>query len=412
MRWDRTAWISALFYVAAVAVVSALALTDTVETWRFELGRASDVAGEYLFICSPILCGIVALNARRVANVSRGFAAGSRNPKAGAYRVWWRFAAVALIAHMMVLACAIVVVLRSDAASTLSAQPFVRQVGLIVFAAATGALLGARIRSIAFPAVVFLMGVLIALLVPQSHLRPLLLAGSGTFDFAFKQYSLSLLLLTVALAASVVLLAWWGTSISRAALVGLRALGVLVGAFALVLQTNDQTFALQWVGRAPLCVEQTPQVCAPPELVRANTEVADIASGIYDRATPVVAKHLPRKLELVGPGAYGQRFGSIEFETAQLANYHQVFYATASALAGANLCVDVLPGDKVEAQILASAIIVGWFEKNAGIDLPGSYPAAEEERLRALPVDQQRRTVARLLEEIRGCQGVNIEALR
>ncbi len=411
MRWDRTAWVSAVFYAAAVAVVASLTLVNTAGTWRFELGRASDVAGEYLFICAPILCGLVALNARRVVIVSRGFEVGSKNPKAGAYRLWLKFAVVALLVHLVVMSSAITVAWRSDAASTVSVQPLIRHVGLIVFAAAAGALLGAWIRSIALPAVVFVMGVLIALLVPQTHLRPFLLAGSGTFDFTFQEYPLSLIVLSVTLASAVVLLAWWSPTLPRVALAGIRTLGGIVGVLSLVLMMNNETYALQWVQRTPSCVEQTPRVCAPSQLVEVNTEVADISAQIYNQASPAVARELPAKLELVAPGAPGQTFGSVEFETSERGDFDRLFYETARSLAGANLCIENLPTDKIESQSVASAVVIGWFEKNAGLDIQGSYPHDKERRLLSLSVPQQRDTVARLIQEIRTCHGVDLGAL-
>jgi hypothetical protein len=392
--------------------VSTLTLTNLAPRWQYEYARAADAAGEYLFICAPLLCAIVALNARLVLVASGAFAVGSANPRAGAYRTWTKFAALAALVHAIVLGAALFVVWRSDGIRTLSPQPFVRQFAMIVLACALGAFLGAWIRSLVFPAVVFVLTIFVALLVPATHLRPFLLAGWGTFDFTYQRYAASLLLVTCVAAAGAMAASCWATRWRRVALIATRALAGVAVVTVITGLSREETFRLDWRDRPAYCLQQEPEVCAPAAMDPIAFEVGDVARGVSSAVPAVVAHEFPSRLDLVAPGRHEAAPGDVEVETADARDYDAVAYQTIRALSGANLCADALPAQKVEAQMVGGAVVIGWLEHAVGIDLPGSYPSDLTAKLMSLPRMRQSAVVAQVMRQVRSCEGVDLSGLQ
>lgn len=414
MRWDRTAWLSALFYAVAGAIVATLTLRNEAEQWRYEYARSTDAAGEYLFICAPILCALVALNARRVAAVTQHFATGSPNPRAGAYRTWIRFAAWAGVVHALVLGGAMIVCWRSSALpiTTVSFEPFVRQFALITLACAAGAFLGAWIPSVVLPAVIFALMLFVTLLIPATHVRPFLLAGSGTFDFTFQQYPRSLMILAVLTAISAALATCFVTRRGRLILWALRGMAIVGVVASVALMTTDGPFRLQWVAQQQACLQQTPGVCGPLHAINAVSEFGAIAQTIYRDVPSQVSSQFPKQLVVVAPGTPQEPANAIEFDTRDYGQYQALAYQAIRTLSGANLCVDTIKDRDVESQVVGAAVVLGWIEQRVHIDLPGSYPPDLVTRLLAMPTTQQTQTVSQLISQVRACNGVDLTKLQ
>jgi len=411
MRWDRTAWTSAAVYVAGSGVCATIALTNTHQLWRFEYARAADLCGEYLFFSAPILCAVAALHAQRLTALTAESASSFPNPLAGAHRSWRRFAALGAVLHLAILSVAAFVVWRSHGVESFSAQPYVRQLGLIVSASALGSLLGARVRSVALSGAIFGLGLLVALLIPGTHLRPFLLAGSGTFDFTYQKYSNRLIVLTVVAATAALLAATGLPHSTRPIRWARRSAAALLGVVAVVLLLPTSTFGLVDVSPSTSCMEQVPRVCGPTAMEVGTTEVGDIARSVRSAVPPDVAAVMPTSLELIRPGGVNPQGNGVEFQSFQLDDWASLVQSTIATLSGQNACLGQLPESEINNQVLGAAIVSGWIQLTTKNVVEGSFPSREVAMLRSLPEGQQIHVLISLCNQVWSCHGVDLGPL-
>jgi hypothetical protein len=304
------------------------------------------------------------------------------------------------------------VVWQSHGVASFSIQPLVRQYGLIACAASTGSLLGARLRSVAVPGAIFGLGLLVALLVPGTHVRPFLLAGSGSFDFTFQRYSSHLLLLTVAAAGAAMLAAAGAPRDSRTRSWCRRGLSAALAALALSLVTSAATFGLVDVRTRQTCMQQVPRVCGPEAFERGTTEVGDIAREITSAVPPPLAATMPAELRLLRPGDVDPKGVGVEIQTPQLADPLSVAHSTIATLSGQTACIDRLPDSRIRDQVVGAAMVAGWVQLRTGYVVDGSYPSREVARLRRLPEAEQVEAVTSLAKQVWACRGVDLGAFR
>lgn len=410
MKWDRTERIGVGLYLALSTVTAYLSLRSS-GAWHYELARATDAAGQYLFFTTPLLLALCALSAQRRAALTRDLAPALPQPDIGARATWMKFAAVASVFHLCAIGATVTVALYDDAAHVISYQPFMRQFLLIVGMAAAGGLLGPVARSVALPGVVMILTLFVAVLLPFTGVREFLLAGAGTFDFSFQRYSYALLLLGVLVAAGMMLpTVPWRSVSRRVNTVRIVAANTAL-AVAAVLMVSGSAYGLVNAKPTEICQIQAPKVCGPQDLDQAIMEAADASQRVLRDLPPSARTFLPSTLTLRPAAERSTDPATVEFETAMFGDPGAVERSVIFTLAGQHACSPDLPPSILRGQVLGSAAIAGWLQRRSGVDADGTYPKQLVLNLERYSPAKQQSVVAEILKQVWACGQVNLGSI-
>lgn len=412
MSWDRTEKLGAALYLIVSGLLAWTTLTAAGTDWRFEFARASDAAGQYLFFSAPILLALCALSAQRRAGLIRELAPVLPQPQLGARATWVPYVALASSFHAIVLMIAVGMAWRSEAAFLVSYQPFLRQFLLIVALAAAGSLIGSLARSVALPGAVMILSLVVAVLLPFTGLRPFLLAGAGTFDFAFQGYSPRLMLLHLLVAVGMLLPTVPWRHAPRAASAARTIASNVLLAVAAVIMVSGTAYSLVDLRVQESCQIQSPTVCAPKPLEHVLLQAADASQSVIHELPRGTRPILPSRLTLAAAGTRPKDPGVVEFDTAMAGHPGSLERSVIATMSGQRACSPDLPPKILQGQVLGSATISGWLQRRLNVDQDGTYPSDMVSRLQEYAAAEQDQIVESVLKQVWSCSEVDLSRLQ
>jgi len=306
--------------------------------------------------------------------------------------------------------------MQHDAYIVLSVRPFVRQLLLILALGALGSLVGSVARSVVLPSAAIVLGLAVAVLVPATGVRTYLLGGTGTFDYAFQRLDSIAMAHSCLMAGGLFLLAYpfRGVSQTQRKVTIIVANVALAGAVIMML-TNTHA-QLTKAPRSIECQIQSPTVCGPAAFDDAVIQAADISQRVVKALPSAARTRVPDRLQLTAPGLRAIGAGDISYDTAMRSDgTAPLTRGVIDSVSGIHACP---PEGQSEDRIFVRAALAGWLVRKLGVndsslegDSQASYPLDLVERIEAMPSAKQSETVTRMMEQVWGCDSVNLEEL-
>lgn len=395
------------------AAIAATAYFQDDRAWRFELARATDRCGLYLYLFGPLLAGIAAFEAwthkRRFADLAESLA----QPRAARMRPFLLVTAMGLALHVLVVVVYLGTALASDAYGHILWGLLAIQFASIPGYVALGVLVGWWARS---PLVAPGCAAVIILLnvegpITEGRWRQITTVGLGGGDAFGTRVSLSHALAQILVFFGLVVAVWVRPRFRGWHATALLAAGLSLAGVAgwRVAHLSEQRLEFDPSVLPYTCVGAAPALCGPRDAARAFPAIAAALAEVALPLRRAGVTSIPTQFSLDYPGSPQPPRGTGVVALSSERFRDPTARRTAAVLAMSNpsTCDDLSPFAPPPPGnvILIRAMITGWLAKRTGANLDGQYPSDLVAALDRLPTEVQRRWLQQTVRSMWACDG-------
>lgn len=403
MRFINLRSSAGLLAVPLALALAGFALLSPDTEWRFEWGRALNMAGLYLFISSPLYAGLAAFDTVRQRRQLRALAEGLPDWRLADQVPWLGTAVLGLAVHLTVMAVIAVAAWQSDAVGSPYVSTMIIQAMSIAGFAALGGLVGSLSFSYLVPPALTLACIGLNVLVPTGPFRNIVSVGTGQVDLlGLRPDPRHELVQSIVFGLVVVAALPIRRIRARARLVTMSAIPAVAVLVAFVGASSP--VLLRPVAYDKVCAEVKGfDICGPEAL---RQDFSTIATALVPGAQVLrdSGVAVPVAYEALPPGHVPPPSRLMMVVTPQVLRDPPQLQAVArAALVGGQVCDigKIEPPD--ETVIIGRALLDGWLQESLGQVIEGTYPSALVNRLRAMPQQERSALITQLYGEINAC---------
>jgi hypothetical protein len=393
------------------AATAATAYFQDDRAWRFELARATDRCGLYLYLFGPLLAGIAAFETwthkRRFADIAESLA----QPASARMRPFVLVTAMGLALHVVVVGVYLGTALASDPYGRILWGLLAIQFAAIPGYVALGVLVGWWARS---PLVAPAVAAVIILLnvegpITQGRWRQITTVGLGGGDVLATRVSLAHAVAQVLVFLGLALAVWVRPRFRGWQATAFLAVGLSIAGIAgwRVAHMTEQRLEFDPSVLPYTCKGAAPAMCGPRDAARAYPAMAAALNEVAEPLRRAGVTSIPAQFSLDYPGSPQPPRGTgvVALSSERFRDPAARRVAAVLAMSNPSTCDDVSPfapppPDKV---VLVRAMVTGWLAQRTDAAPDGRYPSDLVAALERLPADVQQRWLQHTFRSMWAC---------
>lgn len=393
------------------AAIAATAYFQDDRAWRFELARATDRCGLYLYLFGPLLAGIAAFETwthkRRLAELIDAMP----QPPAARMRPFVLVVALGLALHVVVVAVYLGTAQEADAYGHVLWGLLAVQFASIPGYVAVGVLVGwwawSPLAAPACAAVIILLNVEGP--ITQGRWREITTVGLGGGDALGTKVALHHALAQILVFVGLVVAVWVRPRFRAWQARALLAVGLVIAVAAgwRVTHLDQQRLVFDPAVLPYACSATAPHMCGPRDAAAAYPAIAAALADVAGPLRKAGISAIPQQFSLYYGGSPQppQGTGVVVLSSEQLRDPMARRTAAVLALTNPSTCDDLSPfAPPPPPNVLMSRwMIMGWLAERTEVNLAGQYPSDLVAALDRLPISVQHRWLRETYRQMWAC---------